>query len=53
MAYFFKILQIMGIVTTWSGQAMADGKITLTEAVELAVRIAAVLGIPTEIDIPQ
>lgn len=53
MGYFFKILQIMGIVTTWSGQAMADGKITVTEAVSLAVQIAQVLGIPTEIVIPD
>ncbi len=53
MSYFFRLIRIMGIVTEWSAKALADGKITLEEAVELAVRIAEVLGIPTEIEVPE
>ncbi len=48
----FKIFQIFGIVSTWATQALADGKITLNEAVDLAMKIAEVLGITIEIDIP-
>jgi len=48
----FKIFQIFGAVSTWSAQALADGKISLTEAVGLAVIIAGVLGVQTEIEIP-
>ena len=52
MKYFFKALRIMGIVTDWSSKALEDGKITLPEAVDLAVRIAKALDIPTDIQIP-
>lgn len=52
MGYFFKALRVMGIVTDWASKALVDGKVTLTEAVDLAERIAEVLGIPTDIKIP-
>ena len=48
----FKIFQIFGAVSTWSTQALADGKISITEAVGLAVIIAGILGVQTEIEIP-
>jgi len=48
----FKIFQIFGAVSTWSAQALADGKISVTEAVSLAVIIAGILGIQTEIEGP-
>jgi len=48
----FKIFQIFGAVSTWSAQALADGKISITEAVSLAVIIAGILGIQTEIEVP-
>lgn len=53
MKYFFTALRIMGIVTAWSSKAMQDGKITIEEAAELAVGIADVLGIPTDIQLPK
>jgi len=53
MSYFFKALRIMGIVTDWSSKALEDSKIDLKEAVELAQRIAEVLGIPTDIQLPK
>ena len=52
MNYFFKALRVMGIVTDWASQALVDGKVTLKEAVDLAERIAGVLGIETDIKIP-
>ena len=51
--YFYKSLQLMGIIQSWSEKALADGKVTLTEATELATRCCEVLGIPLEIDVPK
>ena len=51
--YFFKGLELMGIVQSWSEQALEDGKVTLKEATELATRCCEVLGIPLEIDVPK
>jgi len=48
----FKIFQIFGIVSTWATKAFADGVVTLSEAVELAVALCAILGIPTKLDLP-
>lgn len=48
----FKIFQIFGIVSTWATKALEDGKITLEEAVDLATKIAALLGVKIEIEVP-
>lgn len=48
---FFKALQIMGIISNWSTQALSDGKVTLAEATELAKEVCGVLGVPLEIDV--
>lgn len=48
----FKIFTIFGVVSTWAETALADGKVTLTEAVALVTRLAAILGIKTELEIP-
>ncbi len=53
MNYLFKVIRIMGIVTDWTSKALEDGKITIQEAVDLAVRIAEVLNIPTDIQLPK
>lgn len=47
---FFKGLQLMAEVSNWSEKALADGKVTLREAVDLVERVAPILGIPVEID---
>ena len=52
MFNFFKALRLFGVVSEWSAQALMDGKITSTEAFDLVTKIADILGIPTEIDIP-
>jgi len=49
----FKIFQIFGIVSNWAATALADGKITLEEAVQLAIAIAQILGVKIEIDVPE
>jgi len=49
----FKIFQIFGIVSNWAAQALADGKITLEEAVQLAMAIAEILGVQIEVDVPE
>jgi len=51
--YFYKGLQLMGVIQDWSQKALADGKVTLVEAVELATRCCEVLGIPLMLDIPK
>ena len=49
---FWMIFQVFGIVSAWSVKALADGKITITEAAELGVQLAGLLGIPTDITVP-
>ena len=51
--YFYKGLQLMGVVQSWSEKALADGKVTLVEATELATRCCEVLGIPLEIEVSK
>ncbi|GAI23006.1 unnamed protein product [marine sediment metagenome] len=53
MRYFFMVLRVMGIITDWSSKALVDGKVTLNEAVDLAVRVAEALSIPTDIQLPK
>ena len=48
----FKIFQIFGIVSTWATQALADGKVTLAEAVDLVTQLCAILGVTPELEIP-
>lgn len=49
----FKIFMIFGIVSSWAAKALADGKITIIEAVELATKLAGVLGITLAIEVPD
>lgn len=53
MGYFFKALRVMGIVTDWASKALVDGKISLTEAADLAQRIGDALGIPVDVQLPK
>ena len=43
----------MGTVSDWSVQALRDGKVTTTEANDLAVRVCKILNIPLEIDLTK
>lgn len=49
---FWMIFMVFGIVSGWAKKALEDGKITLTEAAELAEELGELLGIPTELQIP-
>lgn len=49
---FWTIFVLFGIVSRWAQKALEDGKITLTEAAELAEDLGPVLGIPVEIQVP-
>ena len=49
---FWMIFQVFGIVSAWAAKALEDGKITITEAAELAAQLGKLLGIPTDVNIP-
>jgi len=51
MKYFFKALQIMGFVSTWSVAALEDGKVSAKEATELVEGVCAILEVPAEIKV--
>jgi hypothetical protein len=47
----WKIFAIFGIVSAWAERALADGKVTATEAAELVTALAGELGISFEIEV--
>ncbi|MDP2365731.1 MAG: hypothetical protein Q8M94_18430 [Ignavibacteria bacterium] len=49
----WKIFAIFGIISAWSQAALADGKITLEEALSLIAQLAAALALPLEFDISK
>ena len=49
---FWMIFMVFGAVSKWAEKALADGKITITEAAELGLILGGLLGIPTDINIP-
>ncbi|HEA68075.1 hypothetical protein LCGC14_0867590 [marine sediment metagenome] len=49
---FLTGLRIVGEVSKWSEKALADGKVTLAEAVDLAEKIGSALGVRLELDLP-
>ena len=47
-----KLFTLFGIVSSWAEKALKDGKISLTEAAELAERLGPLLGVPVDVQIP-
>ena len=47
---WFKIIRVCIIVTYWAKAALKDGKITLEEAIDLILKLAKLLGLPTVFD---
>lgn len=45
---FFKILAIIGLLSSWMKKALADGRITLREALELVELLALELNLPLD-----
>ena len=50
---FFKILGIIGCITTELGIAMADGKITVAEAAHIGIKICERLGVDVVYDFEE
>ncbi len=48
---WFKIFSVMGVVVSWSSKAVADGKVTIHEALELVEELATILGFDTQWDV--
>lgn len=53
MQHFIKALTVMGIISTWSVHALADGKVTAAEGYDLLVQLGAALGLPLEFTLPD
>jgi DNA-binding Xre family transcriptional regulator len=51
MMYFIRALQLMAAVSEWSVTALADGKVTMVELVELGTKICKILGVKTEFEV--
>jgi len=49
---FWKCFAIFGIVSRWADKALADGKVTLAEALGLVMELAALLGVTTLFELP-
>jgi len=52
IVWIFKALQVVGAISKWSETALADGKVTLQEGVELLGELGTVLGLPLDLEIP-
>lgn len=50
--WLFKALQVVGTISKWSEKALADGKVTLQEGIELLGELGTILGLPLELEIP-
>ncbi len=48
-----KMSAIFGIVSSWADKALSDGKVTLLESTALVTDLAEVIGIPTDIQVPE
>jgi len=53
ISILFKIFSIIGIVSVWASKALQDGKVTIQEATELGLQLAAALGIETIVSLPN
>ena len=48
---FFKMLSIFALLSSWMKKALADGRITLREALELLELLAKELGLPLDFEV--
>lgn len=49
----FMIFQFVMVIATWANKALEDGKITAIEGLELVGKLAGLLGVPLELDVPD
>lgn len=45
-------IAVFSVLSMWAFKALADGKITLSEVLELAEQVAAILNVKLEMDVP-
>ena len=50
---WLKIIRVFLIVFAWAKTALKDGRITIQEALDLILKLAALLGIPTSFDVNE
>jgi len=49
----FMIFSFVMVVATWATKALEDGKISAMEGLDLIGKLASIIGVPLEFDIPQ
>ena len=49
----FMIFKFVMVVATWANKALEDGKITASEGLELVAELAAIIGVPLELSVPE
>ncbi|MBA7610082.1 hypothetical protein ES703_17287 [subsurface metagenome] len=49
----FMIFKFVMVVATWATKALEDGKITAEEGLELVAELAAIIGVPLELSVPN
>jgi len=49
----FMIFKFVMVVATWANKALEDGKITASEGLELIAELAAIIGVPLELDVSK
>ena len=49
----FMIFKFVMVVATWATKALEDGKITASEGLELIAELAAIIGVPLELDVSK
>jgi len=47
------IFKFVMVVATWANKALEDGKITASEGLELIAELAAIIGVPLELDVSK
>lgn len=52
LVWIFKAIQVAGAIAKWSETALADGKVSLSEGIELLGTLGQILGLPLELEIP-
>ena len=47
----FMIFQFFGVISSWASKALADGKVSAEEGLELVVALAGILGVQPEFSV--
>jgi hypothetical protein len=48
---FMSVFQVFGVVSNWAAMALADGKISYRELVQLGIAVAEALDLPLDDDV--